>query len=58
MGRTAKARHRRQRRQRLRRSIEWFHVTIGGTLVLLPPSMRPFRRVIEKHLSHPLEEQP
>lgn len=38
----AKRRHRRRRRTRL--STEWWHMVIGGRLVLFPPSHRALQR--------------
>jgi hypothetical protein len=38
----AKRRHRRRRRHRL--STEWWSMTIGGRLVLFPPSHRALAR--------------
>lgn len=38
----AKVRHRRRRRNRL--STEWWHLVIGGRLVLFPPSHRLLQR--------------
>jgi hypothetical protein len=38
----AKVRHRRRRRHRL--ATEWWHLVIGGRVVLFPPSHRALQR--------------
>jgi hypothetical protein len=38
----AKRRHRRRRRHQ--HSTEWWHLTIGGRIVLFPPSLRCLQR--------------